>query len=59
MKICKPLSEAEGVEVVADAIKPSDNMDNSTEVQQLRANNSDLGTKLQNQGTTKKSACKS
>ena len=50
MKNFKPLSEAEGVEVVAY------NMDNLPEVQQLKANNTDLETRLKNQGTTKKSA---
>ena len=34
---CKPISEVEGIEIVVDAKKPSDNMDNLHEVQQLKA----------------------
>ena len=36
---CKPVSEVEGIEIVVDAKKPSDNMDNYYEVQQLKAKN--------------------
>ena len=33
---CKPISEVEDVEIVVDSKKPSDNMDNLHEVQQLK-----------------------
>ena len=39
MQIFKPLSEAEGIEIVVDPKKPLDNIDNLDEVQQLKAKN--------------------
>ena len=37
MQIFKPLSEVEGIEIGVDPKKPSDNIENLHEVQQLKA----------------------
>ena len=50
MQICKSLSEAEGIEIVVDPKKPSDNIDNLHEVQQLKAKN--LQQQIQNSELT-------